>query len=51
MTETTSLLLNALKAMLAKHDDRDALSDLWPAEAAQARHAIAMAEMKDKTGN
>lgn len=36
-------LLAALQAMLAKHDDRDAPSDLWPAEAAQARAAIAKA--------
>ena len=36
-------LLAALRAMLAKHDDRDAPSDLWPAEAAQARAAIAKA--------
>ena len=36
-------LLEALEAILAKHDDRDALSDLWPAEAAKARDAIAKA--------
>src|SRR3546814_8840962 len=28
-------LLKALKAMLATHDDRDGLSDLWPKDAAQ----------------
>lgn len=39
----TADLLAALRAMLAKHDDRDAPSDLWPAEAAQARAAIAKA--------
>src|SRR3546814_10931967 len=37
-------LLKALKAMLAKHDDRDGLSDLWPKEAALTRAAIAEAE-------
>lgn len=37
-------LLAALRAMLARHDDRDALSDLWPIEAAQARAAIAAAK-------
>ena len=37
-------LLAALRALLAKHDDRDALSDLWPVQAAQARDAIAKAE-------
>jgi hypothetical protein len=36
-------LLEALAAMLAKHDDRDGLSDLWPREAALARAAIAKA--------
>jgi len=36
-------LLAALKAFLAKHDDRDGLSDLWPKEAALARAIIAKA--------
>lgn len=36
-------LLAALRAMLAKHDDRDGASDLWPREAAMAREAIAAA--------
>lgn len=36
-------LLAALTALLAKHDDRDGLSDLWPREAAAARAAIAKA--------
>jgi hypothetical protein len=33
-------LLAALQALLAKHDDRDGLSDLWPEQAAAARAAI-----------
>jgi hypothetical protein len=36
-------LLAALQAMLAKHDDRDGMSDMWPREAAMARAAIAAA--------
>ncbi len=36
-------LLAALQALLAKHDDRDGLSDLWPEQAAAARAAIARA--------
>jgi hypothetical protein len=36
-------LLAALRAMLAKHDDRDGMSDMWPREAAMAREAIAAA--------
>jgi hypothetical protein len=36
-------LLAALEALLAKHDDRDGASDLWPSEAAAARLAIAQA--------
>lgn len=38
-------LLEALRAMLAKHDQgREHLSDLWPAEAAAARAALALAQ-------
>lgn len=51
MTDTTEIsqeaaraMLAALKALMAKHDDRDGLSDLWPVEAAKARAAIAAAE-------
>lgn len=44
-------LLAALQAMLAKHDDRDAPSDLWPAEAAQARAAIAKATTVEVDGD
>jgi hypothetical protein len=40
---TAPELLAALRAMLARHDDRDALGDLWPAEARAARAAIARA--------
>lgn len=36
-------LLEALLAILAKHDDRDGQSDLWPKEAKAARAAIANA--------
>jgi hypothetical protein len=36
-------LLAALRGILAKHDDRDGASDLWPREAAMAREAIAAA--------
>jgi hypothetical protein len=36
-------LLAALREILAKHDDRDGASDLWPREAAMAREAIAAA--------
>jgi hypothetical protein len=37
-------LLAALQAILAKHDDRDGMSDMWPREAALARAAIAAAK-------
>lgn len=37
-------MLQALRALMAKHDDRDGLSDLWPVEAHAARAAIARAE-------
>lgn len=37
-------LLAALEAMLAKHDDREAGTDLWPKEAPAARAAIAKAK-------
>lgn len=43
-------LLAALKALLAKHDDRDGMSDLWPKEAKRARDAIAKAEALKKEG-
>lgn len=38
--EAAPELLQALVMMLAKHDDRDGLSDLWPKEAQAARAAI-----------
>ncbi len=43
LIEAAPELLAALRAMLARHNDRDALGDLWPAEARAARAAIARA--------
>lgn len=43
-TSVAMQLVEALSALLAKHDDRDGLSDLWPKEAAQARAALALAK-------
>jgi len=47
LIEAAPDLLAALRAMLARHDDRDALGDLWPAEARAARAAIARATGQD----
>jgi acyl-CoA reductase-like NAD-dependent aldehyde dehydrogenase len=39
MMTAAPALLAALRAMLAKHDERAPLSDLWPTEARAARAA------------
>lgn len=41
LREANRELVEALTALLAKHDDRDGLSDLWPKEAVQSRAALA----------